>query len=158
MASRSQSCGPIQAAVSTRRLACILHWQSTVTLFRHLMRRCGRRWGDSGHPHLAVDGSQRFCLGSGGKVVIWAHTQPTMSHVNVATGVDCTIRELTETMAKVTGYKGALSFDASKPDGTPRKLLNVDLIIVLGWQAKIELESGLAQTYHWYESDDQCRL
>jgi GDP-L-fucose synthase len=87
-----------------------------------------------------------------------AHTQATMSHINVGTGVDCTIREMAETMAKVTAYKGTLSFDASKPDGTPRKLLNVDLINELGWQANIELESGLAQTYNWYESEDQCRL
>jgi nucleoside-diphosphate-sugar epimerase len=51
-----------------------------------------------------------------------------------------------------------LSFDASKPDGTPRKLLNVDLIKALGWQINIELESGLAQTYNWHERQDECRF
>jgi GDP-L-fucose synthase len=54
-----------------------------------------------------------------------AHTQPMLSHINVGTGVDCTIRELAETIARVTGFQGRLGFDASKPDGTPRKLLDV---------------------------------
>jgi GDP-L-fucose synthase len=82
-----------------------------------------------------------------------AHTQPTMRHINVGTGVDCTIRELAETIAKVVGYAGRLAFDASKPDGTPRKLLNVQLIKTLGWQASTELEQGLAQTYEWFVSN-----
>lgn len=79
-----------------------------------------------------------------------AHTQPMLSHINVGTGVDCTIRELAETVARVVGFEGRLIFDASKPDGTPRKLLDVSRLAALGWQAEIGLETGLAQTYAWF--------
>jgi GDP-L-fucose synthase len=81
-----------------------------------------------------------------------AHTQPTISHINVGTAIDCSIRELAETMARVVGYTGRLVFDASKPDGTPRKLLNVKCINALGWHASIPLEQGLEQTYLWFVS------
>lgn len=79
-----------------------------------------------------------------------ANTQPMLSHINVGTGVDCTIRELAETMARVTGFSGELVFDAGKPDGTPRKLLDVSRLRALGWQARVGLEEGLTQTYQWY--------
>ena len=79
-----------------------------------------------------------------------AHTQPMLSHINVGSGVDCTIRELAETVARVTGYQGRLSFDASKPDGTPRKLMDVSRLAALGWQASIGLEDGLRDAYRWY--------
>ena len=79
-----------------------------------------------------------------------AHTQPMLSHINVGTGVDCTIRELAETIARVTGFKGRLGFDASKPDGTPRKLLDVSRLKALGWQASIGLEDGLRDAYVWF--------
>ena len=79
-----------------------------------------------------------------------AHTQPMLSHINVGTGVDCTIRELAETVAKVTGYTGRLVFDASKPDGTPRKLMDVSRLAALGWRAGIGLEDGLRDTYRWF--------
>lgn len=79
-----------------------------------------------------------------------AHTQPMLSHINVGTGLDCSIRELAETMARVTGFTGKLIFDASKPDGTPRKLLDVSRINTLGWQARISLEDGLRTTYAWF--------
>jgi GDP-L-fucose synthase len=79
-----------------------------------------------------------------------AHTQPMLSHINVGTGVDCTIRELAETVARVTGFKGRLTFDASKPDGTPRKLLDVSRLKSLGWEARIGLEDGLRDTYDWF--------
>ncbi|MDO6693233.1 GDP-L-fucose synthase [Aliiglaciecola sp. 3_MG-2023] len=79
-----------------------------------------------------------------------ANTQPMLSHINVGTGVDCTIRELVETVAKVTGYEGDISFDASKPDGAPRKLMNVSRLKDLGWQYSISLEEGLASTYEWF--------
>ena len=79
-----------------------------------------------------------------------AHTQPMLSHVNVGTGVDCTIRELGETIARVTGYRGRLVWDASKPDGAPRKLLDVSRLAALGWRAQIGLEDGLRETYDWY--------
>ena len=79
-----------------------------------------------------------------------ANTQPMLSHINVGSGVDCTIRELAETVAKVTGFKGKLVFDTSKPDGTPRKLLDVSLLKSLGWQASILLEDGLRDAYRWF--------
>ncbi len=70
--------------------------------------------------------------------------------VNIGTGVDVTIRELAETIQRVIGYKGKLVFDSSKPDGTPRKLLDVSKLTSLGWQANILLIDGVAQTYDWY--------
>jgi nucleoside-diphosphate-sugar epimerase len=79
-----------------------------------------------------------------------ANTQPMLSHINVGTGVDCTIRELAETMAEVVGFDGALTFDASKPDGTPRKLMDVSRLRAMGWEASIGLKEGLAATYQWF--------
>jgi len=78
------------------------------------------------------------------------HTQPRLSHINVGTGTDCSIGELAETIAKVTGFRGRLEFDASKPDGTPRKLLDVSKLAVLGWHSTIGLEEGLKETYTWF--------
>lgn len=84
-------------------------------------------------------------------VDVWqAHTRPMLSHINVGTGVDCTIRELAETIARVTGFQGTLTFDASKPDGTPRKLLDVSRLESLGWKAEIGLEPGLRNAYEWF--------
>jgi GDP-L-fucose synthase len=77
-------------------------------------------------------------------------TQPMLSHINVGTGVDCTIRELAETIAKVTGFKGSLGFDATKPDGTPRKLMDVSRLAGLGWKATTTLEDGLTDAYQWF--------
>lgn len=77
-------------------------------------------------------------------------TQPMLSHINVGTGVDCSIRELAETIAKVTGFTGDIEFDASKPDGAPRKLLDVSRLARLGWRASISLEEGLRDAYRWY--------
>ncbi|HKJ88293.1 MAG TPA: GDP-L-fucose synthase, partial [Gammaproteobacteria bacterium] len=68
-----------------------------------------------------------------------AHTEPMLSHINVGTGQDCTIRELAETVAEVVGFEGEISFDTSKPDGTPRKLLDVSRLRALGWEANIPL-------------------
>ena len=79
-----------------------------------------------------------------------ANTLPMLSHINVGTGVDCTIRELAETIQRVVGFEGDLTFDASKPDGTPRKLMNVDRLKSLGWHPGISLEDGLRLTYDWY--------
>jgi GDP-L-fucose synthase len=84
--------------------------------------------------------------------VFQAHTQPQLGHINVGTGVDCTIRELAETVAKVTGFVGRLVFDADKPDGAPRKLLDVSRLQALGWRAGISLEDGLRDTYGWYRA------
>lgn len=87
-----------------------------------------------------------------------ANTQPMLSHINVGTGIDCTIRELAETVAKVTGYTGKLSFDATKPDGTPRKLMDVSRLEQLGWKASISLEDGLKDAYQWYlDNIEQAR-
>ncbi|MGB2635586.1 MAG: GDP-L-fucose synthase [Candidatus Acidiferrum sp.] len=72
--------------------------------------------------------------------------------VNVGVGKDISIRELAELVGEVTGYRGRLIFDTSKPDGTPRKLLNVSRLTDLGWQASIPLREGLEQTYRWYVS------
>lgn len=86
------------------------------------------------------------------------HTQPMLSHINVGTGVDCTIRELVETVAKVVGFKGRIEFDSSKPDGAPRKLMDVSRLKQLGWQAQVSLEQGLQQTYQWFlQNQDNFR-
>jgi GDP-L-fucose synthase len=71
------------------------------------------------------------------------------SHINVGTGTDVTIRELAETLVKVIGYEGKLVFDTTKPDGTPRKLMDVSRLAQLGWQARKTLEEGLQKTYLW---------
>ncbi|WP_417792086.1 GDP-L-fucose synthase [Stutzerimonas xanthomarina] len=87
-----------------------------------------------------------------------AHTQPMLSHINVGTGVDCSIRELAETIARVTEYQGELKFDSSKPDGTPRKLMDVSRLKALGWQSSISLENGLRDAYRWFvENQHQAR-
>jgi len=83
------------------------------------------------------------------------HTQPMLSHINVGTGVDCSIRELAETIARVTGFGGRLVFDSSKPDGAPRKLLDVSKLAALGWEARITLNEGLRQTYEWFLAQEQ---
>lgn len=71
-------------------------------------------------------------------------------HVNVGTGTDVSIAELAETIAEVVGWDGQLSFDTSKPDGTPRKLLDVSRLAALGWKAKTRLRDGLTSTYTWF--------
>ncbi len=70
--------------------------------------------------------------------------------VNVGCGQDLTIRELAQTLARVIGFEGLFEFDASKPDGTPRKMLDVSRINELGWRASIDLQAGMAATYEWY--------
>lgn len=87
-----------------------------------------------------------------------ANTQPMLSHINVGTGVDCTIREMAETMAKVVGFEGDITFDTTKPDGTPRKLMDVSRLADLGWQYQVSLEEGLSITYQWFlEHQDSFR-
>jgi len=81
------------------------------------------------------------------------NTQPTLSHVNVGTGKDVTIREMSETMKRVVGYKGKLTFDATKPDGTPRKLIDVTRLKNMGWEYSVGLEDGLKRTYEWYRNN-----
>lgn len=87
---------------------------------------------------------------------VWEEsTEPMLSHINVGTGVDCTIRELAQTLAQVTGYRGRVVFDATKPDGTPRKLLDVTRLHSLGWFHEVSLEQGLASTYQWFLENQQ---
>ena len=73
-----------------------------------------------------------------------------MQHVNLGTGEDVTIIELAETIKKVVGFDGSLTFDASKPDGTPRKLLDVSKIHQLGWRHQYDLQAGLKSAYDWF--------
>ncbi|SUX81826.1 GDP-L-fucose synthetase [Citrobacter youngae] len=87
---------------------------------------------------------------------VWQeNTEPMLSHVNVGTGEDCTIRELSDAIAKVVGFRGDIIFDASKPDGTPRKLLDVSRLRRLGWHHEIGLEQGLVNTYRWFLDNQQ---
>jgi nucleoside-diphosphate-sugar epimerase len=79
-----------------------------------------------------------------------AETRPMLSHINVGTGTDVTIAELAQMIAAITGYAGRIRFDTSKPDGTPRKLLDVSRLTALGWTASRDLQRGLAETYQWF--------
>ncbi len=77
-------------------------------------------------------------------------TEPMCSHINVGTGFDLSIRELANLIGEVTGFEGEIIFDSSKPDGTPRKLLDTSKIKKLGWEHKTDLKDGLRMTYDWY--------
>ncbi|PME35518.1 GDP-fucose synthetase [Vibrio sp. 10N.286.55.E10] len=86
------------------------------------------------------------------------NTEPMLSHINVGTGVDCTIRELVETVARTVGFEGKIKFDDTKPDGAPRKLMNVDRLESLGWVSSVSLEDGLSLAYQWFvENQGQFR-
>ncbi len=84
-----------------------------------------------------------------------ANTQPMLSHINVGTGKDVTIREMAETMKEVVGFKGNLTFDTTKPDGSPRKLIDVSRLSNMSWKYSIDLEEGLKKTYKWYFNQDK---
>jgi GDP-L-fucose synthase len=102
-------------------------------------------WG-SGSPRrefLHVDDLADAC-------VFLARTWSDDEPINVGSGADCTIGELAEMIREVVGWSGEFVFDANRPDGTPRKLLDVSRLTRLGWAPKIRLEKGLAQTYAWY--------
>ena len=77
-------------------------------------------------------------------------TRPQLSHLNVGSGVDCTIAELAGTIADVTGFKGELVFDTTKPDGTPRKLMDSSKLQSTGWSPAHSLKKGLEKTYQWF--------
>jgi len=79
-----------------------------------------------------------------------ANTQPMLSHINVGTGKDVTIREMAETIKLVVGYEGKLTFDATKPDGTLRKLIDVTRLTNMGWKYSVDLKAGLQKTCKWY--------
>lgn len=102
-------------------------------------------WG-TGTPRrefLHVDDLAKACL-----FLMSHYDDPSI--INVGTGEDCTIRELAENIIQVIGYKGSLVFDSSKPDGTPRKLLNTEKINALKWKPRISLHQGLETTYRWF--------
>ncbi len=89
--------------------------------------------------------------------VLFMETYDSPEIVNVGTGADVTIRELAELLASITGFQGELAFDSTKPDGTPRKLLDVSRAKAAGWTAKIGLNDGVATTYRWYLDSLQAR-
>jgi GDP-L-fucose synthase len=84
-----------------------------------------------------------------------ANTKPMLSHINVGTGLDVTIREMAETMKEVVGFKGNLIFDTEKPDGSPRKLIDVSRLTDMGWEYSVALKKGLEKTYDWYKLDTE---
>jgi len=77
------------------------------------------------------------------------NTQSMLSHINVGTGKDVTIREMAETMKEVVDYQGKLIFDTTKPDGAPRKLIDVTRLENMGWKYSVNLKDGLEKTYDW---------
>ncbi len=79
-----------------------------------------------------------------------ANTEPMLSHINVGTGVDVTIAQAARTIADVTGFKGRITFDPTKPDGTPRKLMDVSRLANMGWRASISFAEGIRSTYDWF--------
>jgi len=86
------------------------------------------------------------------KDVYVAKTKPMLSHINVGTGKDISIKEVAEVMKDVVGFKGKISYDLSKPDGAPRKLIDTSLLSSLGWEYSTSLSDGLQKTYKWYSS------
>ena len=83
------------------------------------------------------------------------NTQPMLSHINVGTGEEVSIAELADMLAEVTGFSGRIRYDQSRPDGTPRKLLDVSRLARLGWQSNIRLEDGIRETYGWFVDHHQ---
>jgi nucleoside-diphosphate-sugar epimerase len=79
-----------------------------------------------------------------------ANTEPMLSHINVGTGTDVSILDLAHMVAEVTGFKGKISNDPTKPDGTMKKLMDVSRLADMGWRARVDLETGLAETYQWF--------
>jgi GDP-L-fucose synthase len=75
--------------------------------------------------------------------------------INVGVGEDVSIKELAETIKRIIGFEGSIEWDSSKPDGTPRKLLDVSRLTALGWKAKISLEDGISSTYQWYKANQK---
>lgn len=89
-----------------------------------------------------------------GSAIYASYTKPMLSHINVGFGSDITIRETAQTVAEVVGYQGSIEFDSTKPDGTPRKLMDSTRLQNLGWIAAIDLKSGLKQTYADYLNNE----
>jgi len=83
------------------------------------------------------------------------NVSPRNSHINIGTGEDVSIRELAEMIRDIVGYQGKIKFNTDRPDGTPRKLLDVSLLNRLGWKNKISLKEGITSTYQWYLSNEE---
>ncbi|WP_305908260.1 GDP-L-fucose synthase [Methylomarinum sp. Ch1-1] len=116
--------------------------------------------GQAKREFMFVDDMARACI----FVMTLTHeaygsvTQPMLSHINVGTGSDYSIRTLAMLLCEIIGYSGCLLFDSSKPDGAPRKLLDVSRLNALGWQAQMDLPSGIRETYRWYlEHEERLR-
>ena len=109
-------------------------------------------WG-SGRPRREF----LFCDDLADALVFLMRHYSDESHVNIGTGFDVTIREVAELMAGIIGFKGRFVFNADMPDGMPRKLLNVDLLTRLGWQAQTSLQDGLEKTYRWFLEAGETR-
>lgn len=92
------------------------------------------------------------------KSVYEANTEPMLSHINVGTGSDISILDLAKLVARVTGFKGRVGNDPSKPDGTLRKLMDVSRLADMGWQAQVGLEEGVAGTYRWFLEQDSAAI
>lgn len=87
-----------------------------------------------------------------------ANTQPMLSHINVGTGEDISIADLALLIADITGFQGEIVHDTSKPDGTPRKLMDVSRLSAMGWTAKVSLKAGIEATYAWFKAhEDRIR-
>jgi len=90
------------------------------------------------------------------KAIYDQHTEPMLSHINVGFGVDVTIKQVAETIAGVVGYAGHIGFDRTKPDGTPRKLMDSSCLNGLGWHAQVDLKDGLTKAYHDYLANSEA--
>jgi GDP-L-fucose synthase len=108
-----------------------------------------KMWGDGSamREFLHVDDLAEACY-----ICMQKYDDPTI--INVGTGEDVTIKQLAEMIADVIGYHSDINWDTSKPNGTPRKLLNVDKIKALGWEPKIDLRQGIQSTYEWYKQNE----
>ena len=84
-----------------------------------------------------------------------ANTRPMLSHINVGSGTDISILELAQKVAAITGYKGRIVTDPTKPDGTLRKLMDVSRLTQMGWSAQIGLDQGLSETYQWFLANSE---
>ena len=103
-------------------------------------------WGDGSarREFLHVDDLAEACY-------VCMQKYDEAGHINVGTGEDVTIKELAQTISNIVGFPGFTEWDTSKPNGTPRKVLNVDKIKSLGWEPKISLNDGIKSTYEWYK-------
>ena len=86
-------------------------------------------------------------------VLLASEKYDSEEHLNVGTGKDLSIKELASLVAKKAGFAGQIEWDASKPDGTPRKVLDITRLLALGWEPRISLEAGIAETIQWFESN-----